>query len=324
MHANYTPTHSPYAKMQMAMNWDDLRHFLAIRDRGSISGAAARLGVNHSTVLRRIASLEQTLGVRLFERLPSGYAPTAAGHELAERLAGVSEQIEAAERRSAGGDLEIKGVLRLTTTDTLVHGLLMPALTRFCERHPRVQLQVAINNTFMNLTQREADVAVRGSNRPPENLIGRRVGNIRTAPYASRAYLKSLRRDASADDWRWVALDESLAHLEQAKWLRTNVAVERIAMRLDSLVAMVDAVVAGAGVGMLLTPLADARDGLVRLAEPLPQLDTQLWVLTHPDLRDVARVRALTDHLFDTLNADVRLDHGAPAGVPSSARPRRR
>ena len=291
------------------MNWDDLQYFLAIRDTGSISGAATRLGVNHSTVLRRVASLEQTLGVRLFDRLPSGYTPTAAGHELAEHLDGVAEQIEATQRRMAGGDLEIKGSLRLTTTDTLAHGLLMPALLSFQRRHPRVQLQVVVNNTFLNLTQREADVAVRGSNRPPENLVGRRVGNIRTALYASRAYLKSLGRTHAPDDWRWVALDDSLSHLEQAKWLRANVAEDRVALRVDSLVAMVDAVAAGIGVGLLLAPLADARRELVQLQEPQPQLDTQLWVLTHPDLRDVARVRALTDHLFEALSADPRLDH---------------
>lgn len=302
------------------MNWDDLQHFLAIRERGSIAGAARWLGVNHSTVLRRIASLEAALGARLFDRLPGGYTPTAAGHELADSLGGIAEQIEATGRRLAGGDVEVKGSLRLTTTDTLAHGLLMPALCSFRERHPRVQLQVVVNNAMLNLTQREADVAVRGSNRPPENLIGRRVGNIRTALYASRAYLKALGRSHGADDWRWVATDESLAHLEQAKWLRANVPAERIAMRLDSLVAMVDAVAAGAGVGLLLTPLAEARPELKRLLDPLPELDTQLWLLTHPDLRSVARVRALVDHLFDVLGNDPRLDHSRVPELPSSRR----
>ncbi len=309
------------------MHWDDLQHFLAIRDAGSISGASQRLGVNHSTVLRRVASLERTLGARLFDRLPSGYTLTEAGHQLAEQLGGLAERIESSARQLAGGDLEIKGTLRLTTTDTIAHGLLMPALRSFGERHPQVRLQVTIANTFLNLTQREADVAVRGSNHPPENLIGRRAGSIRTAPYASRAYLKSLGRAAARDRqaWRWVGLDESLAHLEQARWLAANVEPARVAMRLDSLVAMVDAVAAGVGVGMLLTPLAEARRELVQIEPPLPQLDTQLWVLTHPDLRHVARVRALTDHLFESLAADARLDHSAPAGVPSKrARSRRR
>lgn len=307
------------------MNWDDLQHFLAIRDAGSISGASQRLGVNHSTVLRRVASLERALGARLFDRLKSGYVLTEAGHQLVEHLGGVGERIDASARRLAGGDLEIKGTLRLTTTDTLAHGLLMPALQSFAARHPQVQLQVTIANTFLNLTQREADVAVRGSNHPPENLVGRRAGAIRTAPYASRAYLKSLGRNAKRDAWRWVALDESLAHLEQARWLAANVEPARIAMRLDSLVAMVDAVAAGVGVGMLLTPLADARSELVQLEPPLPALDTQLWVLTHPDLKHVARVRAFTDHLFDALVADPRLDHpGIAAGVPSKRTSRQR
>jgi DNA-binding transcriptional LysR family regulator len=182
-------------------------------------------------------------------------------------------------------------------------------LARFHAAHPGVQVQVAVNNSFSSLTQREADVALRGSNRPPPNLVGRRVGDIQTAPYASRGYLKSLGRQADFASYRWVGTDESLAHLEQAKWLRKHVAEARVAMRVDSLVGMVDAVAHGLGAGLLLCPLADVRSELVRLAPPDPTLDTQVWILTHPDLRQVARVRAFTQFVFDALSVDVRLAH---------------
>lgn len=292
--------------MPSRLDWDDLRHFLAIVEQGSVSGAAAALKVNHSTMLRRIGALEDHLGQRLFDRLPGGYALTADGHALAESLAGLREQIESAERRLQGGAALIRGPVRLTTTDTLMQSLLLPLLARFRELHPQVQLEVTVNNSFLSLTQREADVAVRGSNQPPENLVGRRAGAIQTALYAAQSYL-----DAQPDPHQraWVALDESLAHLEQARWVRAHVPAERIALRVDTLVGMADAVSAGVGIGLLLRPLAAQRPGLVQLEAPPPAMDTQIWVLTHPDLKAVARVRALTDFLFDALRADPRLVH---------------
>ncbi|HKE48514.1 MAG TPA: LysR family transcriptional regulator [Rhodanobacteraceae bacterium] len=295
--------------MAEALSWDDLQYFLAVCRHSTIGGAARWLGVNHSTVLRRISSLEATLDQRLFDRLPGGYALTEHGHELAASLAGVAEQIETAQRRIAGGDLAIQGVIRLTSTDTLLQGLLLPYIGEFHARHPAVQVQIVINNSFLNLTQREADVAVRGSNRPPENLIGRRVGTIETALYASRDYLKSLPKRHGHDDYRWIAPDDSLAHIESAKWMRQHVKPDRIAMRVDNLVGIVDLVAAGLGVGLLLCPLADRRRELVRIEEPMRQMDTQIWVLTHPDLKHVARIRALTDFLFERLSVDAKLRH---------------
>jgi DNA-binding transcriptional LysR family regulator len=299
--------------MTTPLHWDDLQYFLAVCRKGTIGAAAQWLGVNHSTVLRRLSSLEQTLDVRLFDRLPSGYALTAHGHELESGLAGIAEQIESTQRRIGGVDVAIQGAIRLTSTDTLIHALLMPYLAEFRALHPQVQIQLVVNNGFLNLTQREADVAVRGSNNPPENLIGRRVGTIQTALYASRDYLKSLGKRHAVDDYHWVALDESLAHLESAKWMRQHVRAERIAMRFDNLVGMVDAVAAGIGVGMLLCPLADTRRELVRVQEPMRQMDTQIWVLTHPDLKHVGRIRVLTDFLFERLRVDARLRHDDPA-----------
>lgn len=294
--------------MDKAFQWSDLQYFLAVSERGSVGAAAQALRVNHSTVLRRIASLEQSLGVRLFDRLPLGYALTAHGHELAASVAGVSETLEAAQRRIGGGDLQLSGVIRLTAPDTLVQGLLLPHLAEFRALHPQLRLELVVNNSFLNLTQREADVAVRGSNKPPENLIGRRAGNIQTSLYAAASYLDSLGPGANEADYRWVAHDPSLAHLSAARWMQEHVPTEHVAIRLDSLVAMTEAVAAGFGVGWLLCPLGDAR-ALQRLRAPPTEFDTQIWVLTHPDLKRVARIKALTDFLHERLSADPRLLH---------------
>jgi DNA-binding transcriptional LysR family regulator len=291
------------------LEWSDLQYFVAVCERGSIGAAAQALGVNHSTVLRRIANLERTLEVRLFDRLPRGYVLTAHGHDLAAGVGGVAEQFDAAQRRVTGADLALSGVIRLTAPDTLVQALLLPLLAQFRQRHPQVRLELVAGGQFLNLTQREADVAVRGSNRPPDNLVGRRAGTIQTALYAARTYLDGLVPQARDADHRWVGHDASLAHLQSAKWMQKHVPADRVALRVDSLVTLADAVAAGFGVGWLLCPLADARPGLERLQPPPEEFDTQVWVLTHPDLRGVARIRALTGFLHDALAADPRLTH---------------
>ena len=161
------------------LDWDDLRFFLAVSERGSVSGAAKLLNVNHSTVLRRVASLEKRLGARLFDRLPEGYAMTAQGEELRNQLRGVSEQIVTAQTRLSGRDSGLHGAIRITTTDTLMQGLLMSCLAEFRALHSAIRMEIEVNNTFLSLTRREADIAVRPSNMIPENLVGRRVGRLR-------------------------------------------------------------------------------------------------------------------------------------------------
>lgn len=294
--------------MAEPLEWSDLQYFLAVCERGSIGAAAQALRVNHSTVLRRVASLERRLAVRLFDRLPRGYALTAHGHELAAGMTGIAEQLDAAQRQVTGADLALSGTLRLTAPDTLIQQLLLPLLAEFRTQHPQVRLELVANNTFLNLTQREADVAVRGSNKPPENLIGRRAGRIQTALYASRAHLKTLKPRHTPADYRWVGHEPSLSHLQSAQWMHRHVPAERIALRVDSLVTMAEAVAAGLGVAWLLCPLGEAR-GLKRLEPPPIEFDTQVWVLTHPDLKRVARIKALTDFLYERLSADARLAH---------------
>jgi DNA-binding transcriptional LysR family regulator len=207
---------------------------------------------------------------------------------------------------SSGRNAALQGTIRVTTTDTLLESLLLPALAAFRREHPGIQLQVTVNNSFLNLTRRDADVAIRPSNTPPENLVGRRLGRLKTAPYASKAYLDQARASGLRDDdWAehdWVAPSEELAHLRQARWLREHVPPERHVISLDSLLAMPAAVAAGMGMGMLLCMLADTRPELVQIAPADAALDTELWVLTHPDLRRVNRIRVFTEFLYARLS----------------------
>jgi DNA-binding transcriptional LysR family regulator len=296
------------ATVTTPLPWSDLQVFLAVCERGSVGAAARALDVNHSTVLRRLGALEARLAVRLFDRFPRGYALTADGHALAASLAGVSDQLDAAPRHVGQGDLALRGTIRVTAPDTLMQLFLIPLVAPFHALHPELRLELVAGDAFLNLTQREADVALRGANHPPENLIGRPVGTIRSAVYASRALLDAAgSRDPRA--LRWVGHEASLAHLASARWVARHVPDDRIVLRVGSLVAMAQAVANGVGAGWLLCPFGDADDRLDRLLEPLPELDTRVWVLTHPDLRRVARIRALTDFLVERLSGDPRLVH---------------
>lgn len=296
------PTRSPLA-------WGELQAFLATCETGSFSGAARRLGVGHATLTRRLRTLEAGLGGPLFRLQDGRPTPTASGQALRLNLEGMATRIDEAGAAARHADDQLQGLLRLTTTDTLLQGLLAPHLRRFRAAHPGIRLQVTIQNPFLNLSRRDADVAVRGTNHPPDNLIGRLAGRIRTGPFAARGYLRTQPKPYDPKAMDWVAPDDSLAHLEQAKWLRQHIAPERIVLRMDSLVGMVEAVARGHGAGMLLCPLAARHPELVPLADPEDALDTQIWVLSHPDLRQVARVRALTRFLHDALRDDPALAH---------------
>jgi len=304
------------------MEWDDLRFVLAVAEAGSLAGAARRLGVNHTTVLRRIGAFEKRLGVRLFERLPTGYVPTAGGEELIAAARAVDETVTRLERKLAGKDLRLSGVVRVTTTDTLMDAILPDVLRAFRDSHPGIQVEVAISNLMFNLTKREADVAIRPASKPPETLVGRRVAKIAFAIYASPRYLADNPRQ-DLPGHRWVVPDDSLAGTAAGKWMRSQFAGSEIALRADSLLALRQAAQAGLGLAPLPCYLGDAAPDLVRVDGPIAEMETSLWILTHADLRHTARIRAFTEFAASALAQRRPLFEGAH-GRKQAARPRSR
>lgn len=297
------------------LDWNDLQYILAVAEHGSLTAAARALQVSHTTVLRRVAGCERRLGVRLFERLPTGHVPTAAGDELAQAARAVDERVRGLERRLMGQDLRLQGTLRIATTDTLALTLLPRHLATFSARHPEVQLELTVSNAMVNLTKRDADIAVRPSARPPEHLIGRRVAAIAFAPYAAPAYLARHPARRELARHLWLAPDDSLAGTLAARWLREQVPALRPVLRADSLMVLRDAALAGLGAAVLPCYLADPHPGLRRLRAPGPALESELWLLTHADLRGTARVRALLEHLGAAFAGERDLLEGrAPAG----------
>lgn len=273
------------------LNWDDLRLVKAIFDAQGLAGAAQQLGVNHSTVFRRLGQIEDALGVLLFERHRGGYAPTAAGEELAAVAGRMADEVAGFARKLAGRELTPAGELRVTTSDTLLIHLLTPILAAFRHRCPDVRLDLVVGNPSLNLSRRDADVAIRATDDPPETLVGRRAARIAWALYGA-ATVGPI-EDISTQTW--VGLGDDLATVAAARQLRDQVPAERVAYRVNTVLGLADAVEAGIGIGHLPCFVADVRPGLVRLGPPAPELADDLWLLTHPDLRHAPRVRVFLD-----------------------------
>jgi DNA-binding transcriptional LysR family regulator len=302
------------------MEWDDLRVVLAVTREGTLSGAARRLGVTHSTVFRRLGAVEEQIGARLFERFRDGYVPTPAGETAAEAAARLEEEVLTLERRLSGQDLRPSGVVRITTTDTLGM-ILMRHLPAMRALHPEIQPEVVTSNAMANLTRREAEIAIRPTPDPPDILVGRRVADIAHAIYGSKAYL-SRHQEADLSAHHWIGLDDALANTVIGRWIRENLRAAHITCRVDALPALRDATAAGLGLALLPCYLGDAAPGLRRLsqkkmAEPL----SALWLLTHDDLRRTGRIRATLDFLAKAFAEDRALFEGRIGA--SLSRPRR-
>lgn len=291
------------------LDWNDLRYLLAVAEHGSLSGAARALTVNHSTVLRRIGRFEEQLAVRLFERLPGGYVLTAAGEALANSARQISDTVTAVERRIIGQDLRLSGQVRVATTDTLGLFILPVLVTRFREAHPEVQIELIAGNPQADLTRRDADVAVRPTRKPPDHLVGRKVCRIAYAPYAAPSYLDQRRARTALPKHIWVAPDDSMASSVVGSYMQRRLQSAAISFRANSLALLAKACEAGLGVAMLPCYLGESI-GLTRIREPLDEVTTDLWILTHVDLRKTARVRALVDFLSAALGTKRALFEG--------------
>ena len=175
------------------MNWDDLKVFLSVMDAGSVRGAAKNLGISHSTVSRRLDALENDLGVRLFDRLSKGYVPTASGEEIAAFASDMLDDVNELQRRVVGADSRLTGAIRVTMPDLFACHLLMPDIVRFSQAYPDINVDLVLSYETLSISNREADVAVRITDKPAEHLVGRKVGRYANAVYATVDYLNTRR-----------------------------------------------------------------------------------------------------------------------------------
>ncbi|AMJ59078.1 LysR family transcriptional regulator [Bosea sp. PAMC 26642] len=302
--------------MNANLAWDDFRLIKAISDHDGLTGAAAALGVNHSTVFRRLGQIEEQLGLPLFERRKTGYVATVAGSEMTALAGRMEEDVTAFGRKLAGRDVAPSGEVRVTTTDTLYLNMLLPIFAAFRNAHPLIRLDVVIDSQTLNLSKRDADIAIRASDSPGETLVGRRLATLTWAIYGrvQDGLTPAETADPSALFQRdWVSLGDQLGYVKAARYVRDRVAPERIALRSSAVLGLTEAVEQGLGIGPLPCFIADQRPGLIRLMQPDPDFSTGLWILTHPDIRHAPRVRAFMDFCGNELAKKRGLIEGTPS-----------
>lgn len=282
--------------VQMKGEWDDLRFALALARHRRLSAAARAVGATHTTVARRVQALEASLGVRLFDDVGDGYQPTVAGLQVIEAAERTEAEMLALEARVLGGDARLAGPLRVSTMDLLFQRY-QGAFTRFLARYPAVELTVISTDNETSLIRREADIALRLTNQPSEQLIGRKIGRVEFAVYASRALAERVGAGAPLSAYPWLHWDERLDGRWLEGWLATHAPGASVALRIDlSTLAIRQAISAGFGVHFYAVAEGDAEPGWVRLTDVQAEFTRDVWLLTLPGIRTSSRVRAFLDH----------------------------
>lgn len=275
------------------VNWDDLRVLLAIVRAPTLTEAAKSLGVTQTTVTRRLAALEDRLGLRLISRTSHGIVVTEVGKTVAAAASDMEERVSGLQRALLSRDDALAGRLRVTTIDMVAH-YDAPMFASFRARHPSVELQVSASVDSHDLARDEADVAIRWTNNPSEALVGRRIGPAAYALYGAPALVERIGADAAPEAYPWVAWMRAYDSMLTANWMRDRIPHDRVVGRYNCALALHAAIRAGIGIGFM--PCQYAGDALVCLRPTEPGLDYDVWLLVHPEARNAARVRAFIDH----------------------------
>jgi len=294
-------THSP-----ARFDWDDLRHLLAVARHGSTLAAGRALGVDQSTVQRRLVELERRIGQSLVQRQPSGYRLTALGQEMLPFAEAVEQAVLAFERQLDNLGGEATGVIRMTCPEPIVQRITRSGLLdRFHAKHPALRVQFVMSDRYLDLGQGDADVALRSGDTDDGELVGRKIGDSVWAVYASKAYVERHGRPERIEDLArhaLVGLDDTMAQHRAVLWLRQVAPDAPLAARSNSVLGLVYSVKAGLGLGPLPIALGDAEPELVQVLGPVPEL-TRIWrLLTTRELRRTPRVSAFFDFIVEEID----------------------
>jgi DNA-binding transcriptional LysR family regulator len=292
----------------MMLDWDDLRHFLAIARLGSLSAAARSLGVRQSTMGRRLAALESRTGAKLLQRTPRGYVLTPAGEAILGNVERIEGEALAVERVITGKDVRLEGNIRVTTVETLAAEILTPLFHAFQEAYPGVTLELVTDARTLSLTKREAEVALRLSRPTQPELVARHVTDLGVGLYAAQSYLDRYGQPdlaAGAPGHRRILVQDDLLHMPDIQWYQGLTAQADVILRSNSRFTQLAAAVDGMGLVCLMRYLGDTRP-LIRLQPPtLPPL-REIWMVVHQDIRHMPRIRAFTEFLTTALKQCVR------------------
>jgi DNA-binding transcriptional LysR family regulator len=290
------------AQTQYRLSAQDLEIVLALTRTGSLARAGESLAVDASTVFRSIQRIERGLGQSLFARSRAGYQPLELAMALAEHAEQVESQLEQARSVLQRSPEQVAGSVRIATTDTVLHGLVAPALQSLAAQHPLLEYELHAGNELTSLTRREADIAVRATKRPPAHLVGKHVGPIRVALYAGKHGPVRRYREVEEGQVTWIAPDDALPEHPSVLWRKRHHPRVVPRYRVNSILTVMELVAAGMGVGVLPLFIAEPRKDLIQLTDVLDECQTELWLLTHPESRHLLRVATVFRHLSDRLS----------------------
>lgn len=290
--------------MQYKLSGPDLEVVLALVRSGTLANAGERLAVDASTVFRSLRRIERGLGQVLFERSRAGYQPSELAQELAEHAEQIEASLESARSLAQHQPERVSGTVRITTTDTILHGLIAPALKELRALHPLLDFELHTGNELASLTRRDADIAVRATKRPPQHLVGKHVGPIRVALFAAKKGPIKSYADVEAGKASWVAPDDALPEHPSVLWRKRHFPKVSASYRVNSILTVMELVGMGLGVGVLPVFLAKSHPHLKPLTVVLDECQTELWLLTHPESRHLRRISAVYGHLSRVLSLD--------------------
>ncbi len=294
-----------------SLDWNDLRFFVAVARSGSLAKAATKLGVTHSTVFRRINSLEGAINMKLFARMSSGYELTDAGREMLSYAEQVADRIDGLLRYLANSH-ELQGTINVTAPHNLAYRYLPGYIQEFRQLYPDIRINLLVGNSDLNLSRREADVAIRATTSPPDNLIGYKLFSLAWGAYAAESYLSQHGVPLDVDDLQQhqlISANSDLGHLPVFGWLDRKLPGSCIVMRCSDLVSMSAAAVAGIGIAPL--PDDQAKPELRRCFGLPEDVRSDIWLLIHPDLRHSHRLKLFREFMIRKFQEDsVFQQHG--------------
>ena len=299
--------HIKYANTQI-MDWDNIRYFLEVVHAGSVSRAAQNLGVNQTTVSRRIASLESDLGAHLFERSGKQWSVTAIGERLVASAANMAEEAQALERQVLSDSKELSGPLRITLGSASTQQLAMPVILAFIQQYPEIELEIIVTGDELNLASREADIALRTTDNPPPNVIGKRIGQLAYGIYGTEAMLEHIHNDPASGAVPCITWQGD--GKTRAPWIEKSFPACQHIYRTNELDMMLQMVEQGLGIAQMPCALCDTKPLLYRIPARFVEPGWGLWVLSHVDLRTTARVRIFRDFLITELENKKALIEG--------------
>jgi DNA-binding transcriptional LysR family regulator len=295
-------------------DWNDLRYFLALYRARTLAAAARALNVDATTAGRRLAALEERLGARLFDRTPDGLRPTEEAARVLEAAEGMEALLLHFERETTGADGRIEGTVRLTTAENLAQHFIIPRLAELRVRHPDLEIDLRPDPRTLDLTRREADVAIRLYRPEGDSLITRKLGTIDNALYAADSYLArkgTPATPAALADHDFIGYPEPLASTAELEWMRKLRGGDRFVFRTTSTRALAAACAAGLGIGVLPCLVGSVYPGLRRLLPAhFPTPAREIWVAVHRDVNRARRVRVLVDFLVEVFTREARLLSG--------------